>query len=329
MTPDTILQAFPSKTALVVGDICLDRWCTYDPAMSEPSRETGIPRIAVISTEVTAGAGGTVANNLAALGIGRVAVLGVIGSDGFGHELVDALNRTGISPELLIRSSTLPTFTYTKLLNAVTCEEDQPRVDFINAGHIPDHEEHLLLEHLRTFAGAFDVIFVADQAETQRGGAVTAGMRNLLSELATQEPSKVIWTDSRVRSQLFRRVTLKPNQKEAEIACRELLGCIDYARFRQEVNAPLLFVTQGAGGVRVVSEAGETVVPTRPVGKPVDICGAGDSFSAGAAMALAISGSPIDAARFGNLVASITVMKKGTGTASPSEVRAAAQEMGW
>ncbi|MDP2998007.1 MAG: PfkB family carbohydrate kinase, partial [Bryobacterales bacterium] len=50
------------------------------------------------------------------------------------------------------------------------------------------------------------------------------------------------------------------------------------------------------------------------------ICGAGDSFSAGAAMALAAGGSPAQAARFGNLVASITIMKKGTGTASPDEV---------
>jgi sugar/nucleoside kinase (ribokinase family) len=58
------------------------------------------------------------------------------------------------------------------------------------------------------------------------------------------------------------------------------------------------------------------------VGKPVDICGAGDSFSAGAAVALAVTGSPLEAARFGNLVASITIMKKGTGTASPEELMA-------
>jgi sugar/nucleoside kinase (ribokinase family) len=40
-------------------------------------------------------------------------------------------------------------------------------------------------------------------------------------------------------------------------------------------------------------------------------------------MALAAGASPEDAARFGNLVASITIMKKGTGTASPQEVLAA------
>jgi sugar/nucleoside kinase (ribokinase family) len=59
---------------------------------------------------------------------------------------------------------------------------------------------------------------------------------------------------------------------------------------------------------------------THPIKNPVDICGAGDSFSAGAAMSLAVTNCPLTAARFGNLVGSITIMKKGTGTASPDEV---------
>ena len=66
-------------------------------------------------------------------------------------------------------------------------------------------------------------------------------------------------------------------------------------------------------------------VAAQAVANPVDICGAGDSFSAGAAMALVVTGDPIQAAQFGNLVAGITIMKKGTGTASPQEVLAAAE----
>ena len=92
MTIEEILARFPRLSALVVGDVCLDRWCSYDPAASEASRETGIPRVGVIHTEVTAGAGGTVANNLAALGVGRVAVLSVTGDDGNGFELARALD---------------------------------------------------------------------------------------------------------------------------------------------------------------------------------------------------------------------------------------------
>src|SRR6266481_1048797 len=102
MSTSEILQSLPKLSALVVGDICLDRWCTYDPSEAEPSRETGIPRVGVVSTTVTPGAGGTVANNLAALGVGRVAVLGAIGDDGFGYELRCALMARGISVDHLV-----------------------------------------------------------------------------------------------------------------------------------------------------------------------------------------------------------------------------------
>ena len=128
-----------------------------------------------------------------------------------------------------------------------------------------------------------------------------------------------------MRVELFRKVIVKPNRQEAEAACRRLFGEVDFQRLRRHLESKLLVVTQGADEVLVVQEDGEVRVPTRRVAHPVDICGAGDSFSAGAALTLAVTGSAIEAARFGNLVASITIMKKGTGTASPEEVLAAAE----
>ena len=148
MTTAEILAGFKKLSALVVGDICLDRWCIYDPAVADPSRETGIPRIGVIRTEVTAGAGGTVANNLIALGAGRVGVLGVVGNDGFGHELVDALARRGITASTLIRAPEMQTFTYTKLINSKTGVEDLARVDFINTTPLDPKVELQVLDAL-------------------------------------------------------------------------------------------------------------------------------------------------------------------------------------
>jgi rfaE bifunctional protein kinase chain/domain len=320
MTTAEILAALPRISALVVGDICLDRWCTYDPSTAEPSRETGIPRTGVVSTEVTPGAGGTVANNLAALGVGRVAVLGAIGEDGFGAELAAALGRRGISSDLCVRSAAIQTFTYTKLLNRSTGIEDQPRIDFINTAPLPTAVEREVLDRLQQTIDAFDVILVSDQAETSQGGVVTPAMRDLLADLAPNYPEKIVFVDSRARIALFRNVIVKPNQQEAEAACRDLFGRIDYAALRRHVNARMLMVTHGGAGVLIVDGNGETWVKTRPVEHPVDICGAGDSFSAGAATALRVTGSPVEAARFGNRVASITIMKPGTGTASPTEL---------
>src|SRR6202034_119502 len=160
--------------------------------------------------------------------------------------------------------------------------------------------ERQILDNLQMAVESFDVILISDQAETSQGGVVTPAVRELLAELAPQYPERVFFADSRARIHLFRHVIVKPNRQEAESACRELFGRVDFPALLRHVESKLMFVTGGADGVLPVGE--------------------GDSVTAGAALALRVTGSPADAARFGNLVASITIMKKGTGTASPQEV---------
>jgi rfaE bifunctional protein kinase chain/domain len=295
--------------------------------MAEPSHETGLPRVGVVSTEVAPGAGGNVANNLASLGVSRAAVLGVIGDDGFAHELTRSLNARSISTDLLIRSDKAPTFAYTKLVNVATGIEDLPRVDFINTRPLPDAVEHEVIGYLREFAGSFDIIFVSDQADTRFGGVITPAVRTVLEEIAQSNANKIIWVDSRVRVERFRNMILKPNQSEASAASIGLFGEVDYQRLRGYTNSKCMFVTKGSEGVVVVEDGAESHVPAFEVLDPVDITGAGDSFSAGAALALAITGSALEAARFGNLVASITVKKRSTGVANPEEVLAAANAL--
>ena len=322
MTTAEILAEFPKLSALVIGDICLDRWCTYDPGTAEPSRETGIPRVGVVCTEVTAGAGGTVANNLVALGAGRVAVLGVAGDDGFGYELAGALERQGVASERLIRSPGIQTFTYTKLLNSKTGQEDLPRIDFISTTPLAPRVERQVLDALPAAIDEFDVILISDQAETSAGGVITPAVRSLFADLAPNYPEKAFMVDSRARIELFRNLPIKPNRQEAEAACWRLFGRVDLQALRECCRSKFMIVTDGPNGAVVVEPGREQFCQTKPIPKPVDICGAGDSFAAGATLALAVTRSPVAAARFGNLVASITIMKKGTGTASPAEILA-------
>jgi len=315
-----ILARAPKLSALVVGDVCLDRWCRYDPQLGEPSRETGIPRTGVTQTEVTPGAAGTVANNLAALGVGRVAVLGVVGQDGHGFELRRALGLRRIESELLIESGDVQTFTYTKLINSQTGVEDQPRIDFVNPSALPGSIMRLVLDRLQNVFDQFDMILVADQAESGCGGVVNEAVRQLVQELIPVYPDKVVLVDSRAHLTEYRGVIAKPNDIEAGAASQSLFGRVDYRALREHIRAPLLLVTHGREGVLLVTSRGEQWVKTKAVEKPVDICGAGDSFAAGFAVAFAASRDAVKSAEFGNRVASITIMKPGTGTASPDEI---------
>ena len=321
MNAAAILERIRSLRVLVAGDVCLDRWCRYDPALAEPSRETGIPRIAAVATEVTPGAAGTVANNLAALGAGRVDVLGVIGDDGFGYELRRALEARGIGTGLLIAAD-VPTFTYTKLLNCRTGEEDLPRLDFINTRPPAAAVEREFVDRFERAAAGYDAILISDQAETENGGVITAAVRTAVTRAAAAHPEAVVWVDSRMRAEHFRRAIVKPNRREAEEASLRALGRVDFPALRAHLEAPLLIVTHGSEGAELIGPTGTRWAAARRVEQPVDICGAGDSFSAGAALALRVTGDAMAAAEFGNLVASITIMKKGTGTASPEEILA-------
>jgi rfaE bifunctional protein kinase chain/domain len=316
MNARELLAKMSEMRVLVVGDVCLDRWCRYNPGLSIASRETGIPRIAVIETETTPGAAGTVASNLKALGVKEVAVMGAIGDDGFGHELKAALARKSISTDYLVVSPRLNTFTYTKLLNAQTGKEDLPRVDFINTQDLPEDAEARICEMLGGVS-CFDLICVSDQAETERGGVVTEAVREKLAGIAAGE--RLVWVDSRGRIERFRNAVLKVNDDEAAEA-RSRSGVATLHDVRKQADAPSLFVTHGGNGIQIFDDRGETWIMTRRIDNPVDICGAGDSFTAGAACALAAGATTEEAARLGHLTASVSIMKPGTGFALPEEL---------
>ena len=186
--------------------------------------------------------------------------------------------------------------------------------------------EEELIRRLEQTAPLHDCVMVADQMETAAGGVVTARVRERLSKLAAAHPKLLIWVDSRMRIEQFRGVTVKPNEREAREACERLGIAVDYRALSDTVGGPLMMVTHGGDGVTLLDGTAELRVATKPVDHPVDICGAGDSFSAGALLALCAGATPVEAARFGNYVASITIMKPGTGTASPAEVLRAEKE---
>ena len=327
MTCADVLAAAGQVRVLVVGDICLDRWCRYDPSLAEQSRETGIPRCAVVSTSVSPGAGGTVAANLAALGVKRASVLGVSGRDGFGHELRQALSVGGVENDLLIADESNATFTYTKLINVTTGVEDLPRIDFVNTGPLDAAVEDQVVDRFRSSIAAFDAVVVSDQAETDQGGVVTPIVRSALAEAALAEPSRPFVADSRKRVEHFRHMIATPNESEANEACRREFGSVDYGQLHRKIAGPALVITMGRAGAWLVDGDAPRLFGSCPGAEPVDTCGAGDSLSAGLALALAAGADVEFALRFGIIVAGVTIGKPGTGSATPSEVLAMAESM--
>ncbi|MFE6076284.1 ribokinase [Paenibacillus sp. NPDC057886] len=105
---------------------------------------------------------------------------------------------------------------------------------------------------------------------------------------------------------------ITPNEHEAEILFE---GMTPAEALRKYPNK--LFITEGSNGVRYFDGEQEIVVPTYKV-EPVDTTGAGDTFNAAFAVALA-EGKPLqDSIRFANRAASLSVTKFGAQGGMPT-----------
>jgi rfaE bifunctional protein kinase chain/domain len=324
-----ILGHFPEIKLLVAGDFFLDKYLNLDRGLSETSLETGLEAYQAVGVRCSPGAAGTVVNNLRALDVGVMA-LGVIGDDGEGYELRRALTsqKVDISPLIVHPDRFTPTYTKPMMREADGQEHELNRIDIKNRSPLPDRIQTELVELLRDLAPTVHGIVIADQVPEADCGVVTGRIRTALSELALRHPALIIAADSRERIGLFQDIILKPNAREALQAVGEepgervgLADAMAAATALHRRTARPVFVTIGAEGVLVATEAGVERVPGIPVPGPIDIVGAGDSVMAGIVASLCARAQPAEAALVGNLVASITVQQIGTtGTASREQV---------
>lgn len=332
MTPERLrelLETFRTRRIAVVGDFFLDKYLEVDPALAEPSLETGKTAHQVVEIRKSPGAAGTVVNNLAALETGTLHALGVVGDDGEGYDLCRGLERLGCTTAGLIRSGDISTPTYLKPrdLGVAGLAGEHSRYDTKNRRPLPAAFANQLTANLQALLGALDAVVIMDQVESENCGVVSAAFRAKLNEFAERTPNVIFWADSRRFIREYRRMIIKPNQFEAvgranplpgdEVPLNELKTAMQ--RLRAETGTTV-FITCGEQGM-FVSDPELQLVPGVKVNGPLDPTGAGDSATAGAVLTLASDGTPAEAALVGNLVASITVQQLGTtGTASPQQV---------
>jgi len=319
-----LLERFPRQTVLVVGDFFLDKYLDLDPRLTEPSLETRLDAYQVVSVRCYPGAAGTVTNNLRALEV-NVRVLGVIGDDGEGDDLLRALARVGVDGGGLIRAPGRFTPTYLKpmLGQGAGPARELNRLDTKNRAPLPDDLEAEVIARLRQLLPQVQGVVISDQVTEPNCGVITDGVRGVLAELAAANPAVTFTADSRKSIGAFRQVIVKPNAHEAAAAT----GLADPSAAGRELHRRTqrpVVVTHADQGVFLFDESGEEQrVPAVPVPGPIDVCGAGDSAMSGLIATLVAGGTLAEAALVGNLAASITIQQLGvTGTASRAQVLA-------
>ena len=356
---DELLASFQGLRVAVVGDFFLDKYLDVDPRLAEPSLETGKTAHQVVGSRHAPGAAGTVANNLAALmalapasplaGLpvdttpgtpskpGSIAAVGFTGDDGAGYELRADLRSIGVELAHLhtdaVAGRRTPVYLKPRDLDRPGLDGEHSRYDLKNRLPTSADLERTLMASVRQLFGGVDVIVAMDQVEDEGYGVFTPGMYTFLSELTYAVERPLRWADSRRRIEKFTGFVRKMNQFEllgihdpepgAVLPDADVIAALGRL---DESSGSRVFVTAGERGVWVKSDTGTgaAFVPAVRVQGPVDPTGAGDSFTAGAVLALASGASGLEAALVGTLAASVTVRKLGTtGTASPEELRAA------
>jgi bifunctional ADP-heptose synthase (sugar kinase/adenylyltransferase) len=333
-----ILKALPGKTVGVLGDLFLDRYLDLDAALTEPSIETGLDAYQVVRVRSYPGALGTVINNLAALDVGRIRPVALIGDDGEGYELRQALQGlrvVDLDGVIAWNDRRTPAYTKPMLHEPGKPPRELNRLDIKNRTPTTAAAEERIMAALSQMWAACDAWVVLDQVSEAECGVVTRRVRERLAVLAEGDPHRFVLADSRERIGTFRRVCIKPNTTELFKALPGFPPGNEAESVERlaELVRGTAFCTRGDRDTLVVWPTAEggwqsSAAPTYPVSGPVDSVGAGDSVSAGITCAILAGATPPQAAAFGNLIASITVQQLGTtGTASPAQVRDRWQEV--
>ena len=164
----SILARIPDLRIIVLGDYFLDSYLILDPSLSERSIETRLEARQVVEVRRSAGAAGTVTNNLSALGVGAIEAMGVIGLDGEGEDLLRCLARTRVTTEGLLRSDDIFTPTYIKpMLKTATGERELERIDIKNRKPLQHVFEAKLLDmlHQKLSNESVHAVILADQVQ--------------------------------------------------------------------------------------------------------------------------------------------------------------------
>jgi bifunctional ADP-heptose synthase (sugar kinase/adenylyltransferase) len=253
------------------------------------------------------GAAGTIVNNLRSLKV-QTLCAGVIGDDGEGYDLLNALKKIGADTSYMITDGERCTSTYTKPMRG---GEELNRLDFKNFLPMGKHTEQRLIENLYAAVSKSNAVIVLDQFAEEDCSTINSNIRREIAIIAEKYPELIIYADSRAYIHLFQNIMVKCNNHEIKDNGEELY----------QKNKKPVFVTMGEKGSMVFDKDGSHRIGAIKVRGPVDICGAGDACTSGIVLGLALGAAPPVAAMLGNIVASITVKQIGvTGTATQEQV---------
>ena len=325
--PDRLLALidhFTGQEVLMVVDPVADRFLHGTP--KRISREAPVLILHWEREAVAPGGGANAAANIRSLG-GEPLPVGCIGDDASGAALEEAFRARGITTAGLVVRAGWPTPTKTRILAGYPSGIKQQivRFDREEARALSAGERGELAQKIEAFGGRAKVAILSDYGYGAVDPAAVPGVRRALG------PGGTVLVDSRFRLSEFHDIdAATPNEEEAQALWGRPLEAapgVDRAgeELRARLGARFLVVTRGSRGMVLFEQGGAAHVPVHGSSQVADVTGAGDTVIGTLSLALAAGASPLEATLLANYAGGVVVMKAGTATVSPGELRTAVE----
>jgi D-glycero-beta-D-manno-heptose-7-phosphate kinase len=315
-----LVDRFKGKKICVIGDIIADVYIFGKPYRL--SREAPVVVVKYEEAKIYPGSAGNTINNLLALGA-YVYPLGFIGKDSTGNKLMDYLSRfRNVDTSGIIRYDG-STVTKTRILagDRHTSKQQVIRIDRDDNRQYRQSEKAQLRYSLSRISALADTFIVSDYGH----GAVD---KHVVEYMKTIAKNKTVVGDSRYNLKTFKGLTLiTPNESEAY----QLSGLAEERPIEEvgrkildSMSLKALLITRGNRGMTLFLKNGAMHhIPISGKDDVTDVTGAGDTVCAVSALSLASGADFYTASRIANYAAGVVVMKRGTATISPEELKQA------
>jgi len=305
-----IVEKFPTRHLLVIGDLMLDRFIWGDVERISP--EAPVPVLRVTSESFRLGGAANVVHNIRSLS-GKVSACGVVGRDTAGRTIVQSMRRLGVSTAGVYIDGRYPTVQKSRII-AGPGHQQIVRLDRENHGALGEKTRNRIRQFVLQRARRCDAIVVSDYGK----GVVHDELLSLIAEL-TQQQNLICVVDPKKENYDYYRfpALITPNRAEASeasgIAIKDthsLLMAGD--RLIRLWQAKAVLITRGAEGMSLFRPRRKTKHFPTQAREIFDVTGAGDTVVAVCALTLACGGSYEDAAAIANLAAGVVGDEVGT-----------------
>ncbi|MEC9218497.1 MAG: bifunctional D-glycero-beta-D-manno-heptose-7-phosphate kinase/D-glycero-beta-D-manno-heptose 1-phosphate adenylyltransferase HldE [Pseudomonadota bacterium] len=307
------MPQFQHARLLVIGDVMLDRY--WHGEASRVSPEAPVPVVKVGNREDRPGGAGNVALNMAALG-SAVRLVGIVGNDETGLELLSRLNAAGVYCDFL-QSADKPTITKLRVIGQ---HQQLIRLDFEQQFEAADIIG--LQGKVKSLIGDSQVMVLSDY-----GKGALRETANLI-ELSRSKDIPIIVDPKGTNFEKYRGATLlTPNLSEFEAVAGYSNNEEEFVnkglRLVKDLNLEAILITRGEHGMTLIRpDSPELHLPARAQ-EVFDVTGAGDTVISVLAAAIAAGDGLADSTALANLAAGLVVGKLGTAAISGPELRRA------